>query len=106
MLTDETVEDRAWLCSAEDCVVAEFDRREVVAAIRHLTPVQRECIALRFLAGCTLEETAEYTGSNVGSVKAAQHRGLRSLRQLLAASCRGADQAQPVDGCVLAEAAA
>lgn len=50
-----------------------------------LTPEQRDVLFLRVLAGLTLEETALALGKSTGSVKRLQARGLKSLRQKIAA---------------------
>lgn len=50
-----------------------------------LTPLQREVVALRFLAGLEIAETAEVMRSNVGAIKAAQHRGMKALAELVPA---------------------
>lgn len=50
-----------------------------------LTPEQRDVLFLRVLAGLSLDETAQVLGKTVGSVKRLQARGLKSLRQKVAA---------------------
>jgi DNA-directed RNA polymerase specialized sigma24 family protein len=40
-------------------------------------------VVLRFVADLSLETVASMTGRSVGSVKAAQHRGLTQLRLAL-----------------------
>jgi len=62
-------------------------RREMVAqaraALQHLTSLQQQVVALRFLEGLSNEEVAEIVGRNVGAVKALQHRALNALRRIL-----------------------
>lgn len=48
----------------------------------HLTPPQQDVLALRIIAGLTLEETAKVMGRKVGAVKALQRRGIDTLRNL------------------------
>jgi RNA polymerase sigma-70 factor (ECF subfamily) len=63
----------------------------LVAALAHLTPEQREVIALRFIADLPLEAVAAVTGRRVGAVKAMQHRALAALARLLEAEQQGSD---------------
>jgi RNA polymerase sigma-70 factor (ECF subfamily) len=56
----------------------------LAAIFTQLPPRERASIALRDVLGYSLEETAEVTGTNVGAVKAAIHRG----RQKLAAAVK------------------
>ena len=56
-----------------------------------LSPNQAEVIALRFLAGFTLEETGQVLGRRVGAVKALQHRGLAALRRRIEAEAVSPD---------------
>jgi RNA polymerase sigma factor (sigma-70 family) len=51
----------------------------------HLAPEQRDVLFLRVLAELSLEETAPVLGKTTGSVKRLQARGLKSLRQKIAA---------------------
>lgn len=53
-------------------------------ALLNLEPTQSEVIALRFLAGLSLRETALALGKTEAAVKALQYRGLSSLRRTLA----------------------
>ena len=46
-------------------------------------PDQRDVVALRIIAGLSLEETAAATGKKVGAVTQLQRRGLASLRRIL-----------------------
>lgn len=50
------------------------------AALANIDPVQKEVVTLRFLAGLSLKEVASALNKSVASVKALQHRGLKSLR--------------------------
>jgi RNA polymerase sigma-70 factor (ECF subfamily) len=45
---------------------------------------QRSVIALRFLSGLSLEETAAVLDKSESAVKALQHRGLATMRRALA----------------------
>jgi RNA polymerase sigma-70 factor (ECF subfamily) len=63
------------------------ERAEAVAAARaalsRLTPLQQQAIALRFLEGLSIRETAQIMGKTEGAVKALQYRGMNSLRRIL-----------------------
>lgn len=56
---------------------------DVAALIKRLSPDQQNVIALRFLAGLKLSETAVMLGKNENAVKALQHRGLQALRKII-----------------------
>lgn len=51
--------------------------------IGELNVDQQRCIALRFLYGCSLSETASIMGRGVGAVKTLQYRAIRRLATLL-----------------------
>jgi RNA polymerase sigma-70 factor (ECF subfamily) len=57
---------------------------DIAAAMRDLTKDQQEVIALRFITGCDLTETAAAVDKSVGAVKLLQHRALRSMKKKLA----------------------
>jgi RNA polymerase sigma-70 factor (ECF subfamily) len=69
--------------SAETTVLTALTNERLVAAIQELSDDQRECVALRFLQGFSVAETAEVMGKNDGSIKALQHRAVRRLHGLL-----------------------
>jgi RNA polymerase sigma-70 factor, ECF subfamily len=56
---------------------------ELLRCVAKLNDDQKECIALRFLQGLSVAETARLMGRNEGAVKALQHRAVRRLAQLL-----------------------
>lgn len=68
-------ESRAWEGAGLDTV------RELLA---HVTEPQRDVLFLRVIAGLSVAETARIVGRPSGAVKALQHRGLATLRALLA----------------------
>lgn len=60
--------------------MAQAQLREVLQAVLvHLTEEQQQVIALRFVEGLSLEETAQAMGKNANAIKALQHRALRAL---------------------------
>jgi len=71
-------------------VEARVDAARALAAAAALTDLQREVVALRFVAGLDLAETAAAMGRSVGAIKNLQHHALRALRDRLA---RGAPRA-------------
>jgi RNA polymerase sigma-70 factor (ECF subfamily) len=54
-------------------------------ALSHLEPSQRDVLALRFLSGLSLKETALAMNKSEDAIKALQRRGLAALRLNLAA---------------------
>lgn len=56
---------------------------ELLRCVAKLNSDQKECIALRFLQGLSVAETARLMNRNEGAVKALQHRAVRRLAQLL-----------------------
>jgi RNA polymerase sigma-70 factor (ECF subfamily) len=57
--------------------------RELHAAIRRLTPDQREAIALRYSAGLSAEEAARVMGRRAGTIRGLTFRAIESLRRFL-----------------------
>lgn len=66
--------------SAEDQALVGLATHTAIEMLSKLAESQREVLALRVVAGLTLEETAEATGRTVGAVKQLQRRGLVALR--------------------------
>ena len=77
-LDDGPLPDRA-----DTAVPDELLDPRLLAALRGLTPDQREVVALRFVADLSLEAVARTTRRGTGAVKALQHRGLASLARIL-----------------------
>ncbi|MGX1223186.1 RNA polymerase sigma factor [Streptomyces ambofaciens] len=73
--------------SAESSALRELDIAEatetVTTALMALTPYQRECVQLRFLAGLSVPETASRLGKGIGATKTVQFRALRIMRSAL-----------------------
>jgi len=74
-------------CPFVQDVEAETLRRLSLQRVRRLcdrlAPDQRNVLLLRMVADLSLEQTADALGKSVGAVKALQHRGVATLRQLL-----------------------
>ena len=51
--------------------------------LQTLVPEQRQVIILRFLAGLSLQETADVMERTLSAVKAMQYRGLQTMRAML-----------------------
>jgi RNA polymerase sigma-70 factor (ECF subfamily) len=60
------------------------EKTDIARALAKLTLEQQEIIVLRFFNDCSLEETAQAMGKNVGAVKALQQRALGAMRRQLA----------------------
>jgi RNA polymerase sigma-70 factor (ECF subfamily) len=67
----------------EELAITRLEGSRVLAAMRELSPDQREVLLLRMAAGLTAPEVAETLGKTTGAVKALQHRGLASLARVL-----------------------
>jgi RNA polymerase sigma-70 factor (ECF subfamily) len=65
-----------------DALAALGDDR-VAELLAHLSPDQREVIALRVVADLSVEQVAAITGRGYEAVKALQRRGLAALRRAL-----------------------
>jgi RNA polymerase sigma-70 factor (ECF subfamily) len=71
---------------AEDPALAVADAvtvAEVLRAAHRLTPLQREVIAMRFVAGLSVAETAELLGRTANAIHNLQHHALAALRREL-----------------------
>lgn len=57
--------------------------RELRAAISHLTPDQREALALRYAAGLSADEAAQIMGRQAGTIRGLTFRAIEALRRAL-----------------------
>ena len=83
---DDNLNEAALVDGAVDPEEMAIDRLEgsrVMAALRELSPDQREVLLLRMAGGLTAPEVAAIVGKTTGAVKALQHRGLASLARVL-----------------------
>ena len=69
--------------SLEDSVDLNLSVERIRDAMKNLTDLQYEVIALRFAAGLTIYETAFTLQKKENAVKALQHAGLKKLRRSL-----------------------
>ena len=75
--------------SAESSALREMEAADaaetVTAAMRTLTPYQRECVRLRFLEDLSVPQTAAQLGKGIGATKTVQFRALQQMRSSLTA---------------------
>jgi RNA polymerase sigma-70 factor (ECF subfamily) len=83
----------ARVADPEELAIERLEGSRLLAAMRQLSPDQREVLLLRMAAGLTAPEVAETLGKTTGAVKALQHRGLASLARALG-GLRSPHQAQ------------
>ncbi|GAA4349326.1 sigma-70 family RNA polymerase sigma factor [Angustibacter luteus] len=69
--------------SPEQDVLNRMRDERLVEAMKRLKPDQQECLALRFLQGLSLAETAEALGRSAGAIKQLQLRAVRALHREL-----------------------
>jgi len=83
---DDLLEEAALATGADDPEELAIERIEgdrVLAALRQLSPDQREVLLLRLAANLTAPEVARILHKSTEAVKALQRRGLASLARLL-----------------------
>jgi RNA polymerase sigma-70 factor, ECF subfamily len=83
---DDRLEEAALAAGADDpeeLAIQRIEGDRVLAALRQLSPDQREVLLLRTAAGLTAPEVAAIVGKTTGAVKALQHRGLARLARVL-----------------------
>lgn len=79
----EDVEPDGAADGPEAAVVARADAERLRRAVRQLTADQAAVVALRYWWDMSLKDTAEVLEKNENSVKALQHRAVRTLARLL-----------------------
>lgn len=80
---EESDDGRVLSLDPQALAESELSWLELRALLSQLTEEQSQVIVLRFIDNLDNAEIAEITGRSVGSVKALQHRALRSLRKLI-----------------------
>jgi len=78
--------DDAVLPSAEEDALLRADQREVLAALRTLSPRQRQALVLRYWNDLSEAEVAAAMHLSKGAVKSHTSRGLAALRRVLEAT--------------------
>lgn len=63
--------------------VDRITHQTLLAAVRRLPAAQRRCVALRYLLGLSIAETAALMGRTESAVKMLQRRAVQALRRLL-----------------------
>jgi RNA polymerase sigma-70 factor, ECF subfamily len=81
----------------EDLAIQRIEGDRVLAALRQLSPDQREVLLLRMAAGLTAPQVAATLGKTTGAVKALQHRGVASLAGVLGVTS-GTSAPEPLSG--------
>ncbi len=79
VVAEQTAED----AGPDDLAVLRQEMDSVAAALRRLTPEQREAIELRFFAGLSAKEAAVAMGRQEGTVRGLQFRAIAALRREL-----------------------
>jgi RNA polymerase sigma-70 factor (ECF subfamily) len=67
----------------QDSLIQDLEERQVLAALRLLTPDQRQVVVLKYIEGWQNKEIAQAMDKPVGAIKSIQHRGLNALRRIL-----------------------
>lgn len=81
---DQLLNHAAETTPGADTIVLDREARtRLLDAVRRLPSDQQECIALRFLQGLSVAETAAVMHRGEGATKALQYRATRALAQLL-----------------------
>jgi len=60
-----------------------MDLQQLSVALRRLTPLQQEVIALRFTGEMRIAQVAGIMGKKEGAIKALQHSAIQALRRIL-----------------------
>ena len=97
---DDLLEEAALAGGAVDPAELALERVEgerVLAALRQLSPDQREVLLLRMGAGLTAPEVAGILSKSTGAVKSLQHRGVASLARVLGVT-NDTSAPQPLSG--------
>jgi RNA polymerase sigma-70 factor, ECF subfamily len=83
---DEALDEAAIAVGADDpeqLAIQRIEGDRMLAALRQLSPEQREVLLLRMAAGLSAPQVAATLGKTTGAVKALQHRGVASLARVL-----------------------
>ena len=67
----------------QDSLIQDLEERQVLAALRLLTPDQRQVVVLKYIEGWQNKEIAQAMDKPVGAIKSLQHRALNALRRIL-----------------------
>lgn len=87
-LSEEMVD---WRAEPASTVEEKITMEEVRRAAGQLPEAQREVIALRFVSGLSIAETAKALGKREGNIKALQHKAVAKLQKMLIPNEAGVD---------------
>ena len=81
---DELQEDDASTeYDALDSVVADETQKRLQAAVKRLSPTQREVFTLRIAEGMSYKEIAEAVGTTEGAARVHDHNAMRAVKEFL-----------------------
>ena len=81
---DELQEDDASTeYDALDSVVADETQKRLQAAVKRLSPTQREVFSLRIAEGMSYKEIAEAVGTTEGAARVHYHNAMRAVKEFL-----------------------
>ncbi len=81
MSDDALAEVAATQAGPEERAVAADEAANVWRRVTELRPAHQDVLALRFVAGLSVDETAQAMGKSAAAVKVLQYRALRSLHR-------------------------
>lgn len=67
----------------EEVALQNEEIQKVYKCLDHCSVDQKSVIILRYIQSMSIQETAEILGMSVSKVKTTQHRGMKSLQQLM-----------------------
>ena len=88
------LEDDAAVCAAPMPVETLALQDSVEHAVQALPPLQREALILATYSELSLQEIADATGAEIGTVKARLHRARENLKRMLSAYKPGSAEAR------------
>jgi RNA polymerase sigma-70 factor (ECF subfamily) len=72
-----------WAESPGELIVRNEDASQFMAQLNQLPLAQRSTLLLHFVEDFSLEEIAEITGAQLGTIKSRIHYGKRALKKLM-----------------------
>jgi RNA polymerase sigma-70 factor (ECF subfamily) len=76
-------QDAATEYDALDSVVADETQQRLQAAVKRLSPTQREVFSLRITEGLSYKEIAEAVGTTEGAARVHYHNAMRAVKEFL-----------------------
>ena len=93
----DAIERRGVGGDVEEEAMANLDRERLLDLLAGLTPIQRDVLTMRIVAGLTVREIAAITDSSIPAVKANQRRAVAALRRRLTQSESEPEPTRPVE---------